>query len=315
VLAEIAAVACAEVLHASWSATAIVAVQLYTVALLGGRLRSVLIGAVTAVCVTMAILIIDGVDLQGVAARLPLVFLSLAIGDTVRSRNQLRAATAERAARELKEREDEMRRVATAERLQIARELHDTLGHLLVAINVRAGVAVEVPDSPDAAMALQDIKHASAGALRELRSTLTVLREQHDRAPTAPALDLSALPGLVETTRAAGLDAQLEVAVDGGHVPSAIRGAVVRIAQEGLTNVLRHAEASSVRVSIRGTADAVEVEIVDDGTATAAGDAGYGLRGMRERAAALGGRLEAGPCEDGGWRVFARLPLTGGDPR
>ncbi len=316
VLVEATAVASAGALHASWSATVIVVVQLYSVALRGGRLRSVVIGAFTAAAVTIAIVLIDGqLDPPAVATRLPLVFLSLAVGDTVRSRRELQAIAWERAERERREREEEMRRRAAAERLQIARELHDTLGHFLVAINVRAGVAVEVPDATDTASALWDIKRASAGALRELRATLSVLREQNDGAPTAPALDLAALPDLVQHARAAGLLAELELELGEIEVPSAIRGAAVRIVQEALTNVLRHAQATRVSVGVSARGGALLVEIVDDGTAAAETAPGFGLRGMAGRANALGGRFEAGPHEPAGWRVFAELPLDPGSIR
>src|SRR5207302_6389786 len=191
---------------AGWSATAIVAVQLYTVALLGDRLRSLIVGALTAIVVIAAIVAIDGsVDVQSIAIRVPLVFATLAVGDTVRSRRALRAAARERAEREALEREEEGRRRAAEERLRIARELHDTLAPSLVAINVRAGVALDLDDSQDSSAALQDVKQASATALRDLRATLGLLRDRGEIAPTAPAFDLEALPGLVENARASGV--------------------------------------------------------------------------------------------------------------
>src|SRR6476659_8839478 len=173
-LAEVAAgaILCDAAFDAGWSATAIVAVQLYTVALLGDRLRSLIVGALTAI---VAIVAIDGfVDVQSIAIRVPLVFATLAIGDTVRGRRALRAADRERDEREAREREEEARRRAAEERLRIARELHDTLAHSLVAINVRAGVALDLRDSEDASAALQDVKQASATALRDLRATLSL---------------------------------------------------------------------------------------------------------------------------------------------
>jgi signal transduction histidine kinase len=314
---EAGAVACAVVLDASWSVVALVAIQLYTVALLGDRQRSLVIGAITAVSVMLAILLIEGsVDAQGAATRLPLVFLSLAIGDTVRSRRELRVAGRERAEREAREREEEVRRRAAAERMRIARELHDSLGHFLVAMNVRASVAVDLGDPEDSAAALQDIKRTSAGALRDLRATLKLLRDENDMAPTAPALDLGALPGLMRHARTAGLGVDAQVEVGEIVLPSAISGAAFRIVQEALTNVLRHAEATSAQVSVRARGGALEVDVTDDGTnTTAATDPGFGLRGMEERVAALGGHLEAGPGEQRGWRVHALLPLAHGAVR
>ena len=158
--------------------------------------------------------------------------------------------------------------------------------------------------------ALQDIQEASATALHDLRATLGLLRRQGDAAPTAPAFDLEALPRLVEHARSGGLDADMDVELDGAAVPSAIGGAAFRIVQEALTNVLRHADASRAHVHVRASHNALDLEITDDGSAHAASaHFGLGLRGMAERAAALGGRLDVGPREEGGWRVYARLPL------
>lgn len=147
---EAGALLCAVAFDASWAATGMVIVELYTVALLGDRQRSLVIGAVTAIVVVVAIVLIDSsLELTAIGLRLLLVFASLALGDTVRSRRALRAAAQERANREQREREDEARQRAVEERLRIARELHDTLAHSLVAINVRAGVALDLDDSQD----------------------------------------------------------------------------------------------------------------------------------------------------------------------
>jgi signal transduction histidine kinase len=310
---EAGALLCVVAFHASWAATGMVLVELYTVALLGHRQRSLVVGAVTATGVIVAIVLVDGsFDLGGVMLRVPLVFASLALGDTIRSRHALRAAARERAERETHEREEEARRRVADERLRIARELHDTLAHSLVAINGRSSVAVDLHDSQDSSAALQDIKRASATALRDLRATLSLLRDRDDAAPTAPSFGFEAVPSLVDHARSAGLRADVDVQVNGTAVPSAIGGAAYRIVQEALTNVLRHADASSAHVRVRATRDALDVEITDDGRADNAGAAaGLGLRGMAERATALGGRLNVGPRKRGGARVHAVLPLSG----
>jgi signal transduction histidine kinase len=310
---EVGALACAVAFHASYAATAMIFVELYTVALLGHRQRSIVVGGLTAVGVIIAIVLIDGsVDIGGIAIRVPLVFVSLALGDTVRSRRALRVAAGERAEREAREREEEARRRAADERLRIARELHDSLAHSLVAMNVRAGVALDLSDSQDPYAALKDVKQASATALRDLRATLSLLRDQGDAAPTAPAFGLDALPRLVDHARSAGLVADVDVQLDGAVVPSAIAGAAFRIVQESLTNVLRHADASSTHVRVCARVDALDIEITDNGQADTAGaSSGLGLRGMAERAAALGGRVDVGPRQEGGWRVQAVLPLGG----
>ena len=309
---EVGAVLCVVGFDAGWAATGMVIVELYTVARLGNRQRSLTVGAVTAIAVIVAIVVIEGsLELTAIGLRLLLVFAALAVGDTIRSRLALRAATRERAVREAREREEENRRRAAEERVRIARELHDTLAHSLVAINIRASVAVDLHDSQDPSAALNDIKHASATALHDLRATLSLLREPDEEAPTTPAFDLRSLPGLVEQARRAGLHTDIDLDVDGAAVPSAIGGAAFRIVQEALTNVLRHAGASSARVSIRANAGKLDIDVVDDGHADGTGvDAGLGLRGMFERAAALGGRLDVGPREEGGWRVHAVLPLS-----
>jgi signal transduction histidine kinase len=311
------AILCDAAFDAGWSGTGLVAVQLFTVALLGDRHRSLIVGALMAVTVIAAIIAIDdAVSLTPLATRLPLVFATLAFGDTIRSRQALRAAAREREAREAREREEEARRRAAEERLRIARELHDTLGHSLVAINVRAGVALDLHASDDASDALQDVKQASATALRDLRATLSLLRDDGETAPTAPAFDLEALPALVDHARSAGVHTDVDVQLNGAAVPSAVGGAAYRIVQEALTNVLRHANASSARVGVRTTRDGLDIEITDDGRADHAGvSLGLGLRGMAERAAALGGRVDAGPHLSGGWRVHAVLPLAGSERR
>jgi signal transduction histidine kinase len=306
-------VACDAAFPTGWAATGLVAVQLFTVALLGDRRRSLIVGALTAIAVTAAIVALDSsLDVGSIAIRVPLIFAMLALGDTVRSRQALRAATRERAEREAREREEEGRRRAAEERLRIARELHDTLAHSLVAINVRAGVALDLHDSQDPSAALLDIKQASATALRDLRATLSLLRDQGEVAPTAPAFDLEALPGLIENARAAGVQADVDVEIDPAAVPSAIGGAAFRIVQEALTNVLRHADASSASVRVRARSNALDIEVTDDGPGNVVSRTpGHGLRGMAERAAAHGGRVHAGPRDEGGWRVHAVLPLNG----
>jgi signal transduction histidine kinase len=311
------AILCDAAFDAGWTATGLVAIQLFTVALLGDRHRSLIVGALMAVTVIAAIVAIDdAVSFAPLATRLPLVFATLAFGDTIRSRQALRAAAREREAREAREREEEARRRAAEERLRIARELHDTLGHSLVAINVRAGVALDLPESDDPSDALQDVKQASATALRDLRATLSLLRVESEAAPTAPAFDLEAVPGLVDHARSAGVHTDVDVQLNGTAVPSAVGAAAYRIIQEALTNVLRHANASSARVGVRPTRDALDIEITDDGRADHAGvSPGLGLRGMAERAAALGGSVDAGPSASGGWRVHAVLPLAGGERR
>jgi signal transduction histidine kinase len=314
---EAGAVACVLVFRPVSSAIGMLVVALYTVAVLGHRRRSLELGAVTALALVGTTALVDEfAEPAKIVPRLAIVVVALAVGDTVRTRRALREAERERARRDAREREEEGRRREADERLRIARELHDTLAHSLVAINVRAGVAVDLHPSQDPLPALQDIQQASAAALRDLRATLGLLRRQGDDAPTAPAFDLEALPSLVDHARSGGLDADMEVQLDGAAVPSAIGGAAFRIVQEALTNVLRHADASRAHVRVRARTDLLDLEITDDGRAdSAVAPTGLGLRGMAERAAALGGHLDVGPREEGGWRVHATFPLAGGERR
>jgi signal transduction histidine kinase len=179
---------------------------------------------------------------------------------------------------------------------------------------VRSSVAVDLRDSQDPSDALQDIKQVSATALRDLRATLNLLREEGDTAPRAPAFDLAGLPGLVDSARSAGLRADVDVQVNGAAVPSVTGGAAFRIVQEALTNALRHAKASTAHVRVRAKGGVLDVEIIDDGRGGGTGvTAGLGLRGMAERAEGVGGRVDFGPRDEGGWRVHAVLPLNGGE--
>jgi signal transduction histidine kinase len=193
--------------------------------------------------------------------------------------------------------------------LNIARDVHDTLAHALVEINVRAGVTAHVKDQ-DPATALAYIKRASAQALNDLRATLSVLRESDESAPTAPTPGLDAVPELLRRAQEAGLAADAEIRMDGVAVPSAVGQVGFRVVQEGLTNVLRHANATTTHVRILVDHEELEIAVTDDGRGGSASGDGHGLHGMGERVAALGGQLDAGPTQPGGWSIRARLPLT-----
>ncbi len=224
----------------------------------------------------------------------------------------------EQIARDRKERAEAERRRADEERLRIARELHDVLAHSISVINVQAGVALALMDErpEQARTALTTIKAASKEALGEVRQVLGALRAPGE-APRSPAPGLDRLPELLDQATTAGLTA--EVAVEGERValPPGADLAAFRIVQEALTNIVRHSGARTARVRLAYTPDAVEVLVDDDGPAVTGGDSGggNGLVGMRERAAALGGTVAAGPRPGGGFRVRARLPLPARDRR
>ncbi|MDQ1040584.1 signal transduction histidine kinase [Streptomyces sp. V3I8] len=203
-------------------------------------------------------------------------------------------------------------RRADEERLRIARELHDVLAHSISVINVQAGVGLALLDSDpeQARSALSTIKAASKEALGEVRQVLDTLRTPGD-APRAPAPGLDRLPELVEQAAGAGLSVAVERRGGGGDLSPGTDLAAFRIVQEALTNVVRHSGSRHARVRVDRTRAALRLRVDDDGPATGAeaGGSGNGLAGMRERAAALGGTIEAGPRDDGGFRVLAVLPL------
>ncbi|MEV8585518.1 sensor histidine kinase [Streptomyces sp. NPDC051180] len=229
----------------------------------------------------------------------------LAASELVRVRREQWAQhRAERAAAE--------RRRADEERLRIARELHDVLAHSIAVINVQAGVGLALLDSDpeQARTALTTIKAASKEALGEVRQVLDTLRAPGD-APRTPAPGLDRLPDLVEQAAATGLTVTVTTSGPRTALPPGADLAAFRIVQEALTNVVRHSASRAARVEIARGPGRLDLRVDDDGpaTGTEAGGSGNGLAGMRERAAALGGTIEAGARPDGGFRVHAVLPL------
>jgi signal transduction histidine kinase len=236
------------------------------------------------------------------------ILIVMGIGEGIRTRRERFTEYSRRVA-ERKQTEVQV------ERVRIARELHDVLAHSLSQINVQAGVGLHLMDQqPEKAKeALASIKETSKTALDEVRSVLGILRAEGGADPTAPLVpepDLSRLPGLVSSVSGEGIEVEL---VDNlATVPSAAtQFALYRIAQESLTNVLRHARATKATVHLREEARTYILSITDDGVGatTAQHDSGgRGLLGMHERAELLGGTLEAGPLPYRGFRVTARIP-------
>lgn len=311
---EAGLVACVLVFAAYDASVGILAVVLFLAAVEGDRRRSLLVGAATAIVLGLTLVLLQGTGHgldAGSAARVLLVLGALVAGDAVRSRRALGDARRERAERERLEREQDARQRRARERLTIARELHDTLAHALVAINVRAGVATHLLGKEQDASALSEIKQVSSQALQDLRATLDVLRETGEESSAwRPTEGLEQLPQLLDGVSSAGLEARSNVELAEIAVPAPVSQASFRIVQESLTNVLRHAGASRAEVNIRASTDALAIEVTDDGHgAVDSAGAGHGLRGMSERVLALGGELTAGPLEPRGWRVRARLPI------
>ncbi len=248
----------------------------------------------------------------------------------------------ERAVEARRARELQARGQADEERLRIARELHDVLAHSISLINVQSGVALHLIDEQpeQARTALAAINDASAEALREVRSVLGVLRGTGEQPPRAPTAGLARLDDLVSGAAAAGVEVSLDIGGERRALPASIDLAAFRIVQESLTNVVRHAGTGAATVTLTYGGSELTVQVDDEGrgadgtrpgggagaapgagsaAGSGAGEAGPGMGsgivGMRERATALGGSLDAGPLPAGGFRVRARLPLLPGGGR
>jgi signal transduction histidine kinase len=251
------------------------------------------------------------------------------MGDAARRRREDAAAHADRAAQLERAREELADRAVTEERLRIARELHDVVAHAMSAIAVQAGTGrVAFDREPEVARAsLAEIEGLSRQGLAEMRRMLGVLRPApqpgvHEVLP--PPASLDQVDRLVATAAAAGVAVTVRVEGAPRRLAPGVDLAAYRIAQEALTNVVRHAGADQARLTLRFSPDGLELEVEDGGPAGIAARAaplppaelgsrcGVGIVGMRERAAACGGTLSAGPCPGGGFRVVARLP--GGAP-
>jgi signal transduction histidine kinase len=243
--------------------------------------------------------------------------LAVAAGDAARSRRGYIAEVEERARRAERDREQEALRRVIEERLRIARDLHDVVGHHLALINVQAGVAGHLLEAKpiEARRALSHIGEASRAALGELRDTIGLLRQPGDPpAPTEPTAGLAGVDDLVASFARCGqrIDRQIEGTVRA--LPPAADLAAYRVIQESLTNIRKHAAGASTRIKLDFQHTQLHILVEDDGTCpvpTPTGT-GHGIAGMRERVTAVGGRLDAGPRPGGGFWVSALLPLTAG---
>jgi signal transduction histidine kinase len=257
--------------------------------------------------------------------------LAIAAGDASRSRRAYAAEVEARARRAEENREQEARRRVTEERLRIARELHDILGHRIALINVQAGVASRVFDDQPAKarQALAQVRHTGRSILDELRDAIGLLRQPDEpNAPTAPVVSgIADLGELIASFGAAGMRVSLEMCGSVRPMPRAADVTAYRVIQESLTNVRKHAGSTGVLVRLTYTPAELRILVEDDGPPgpRPAGDAqsmqgpgtagsGHGIIGMRERVAALGGRFVAGPRTAPGFRVYATLPLPPEEP-
>jgi signal transduction histidine kinase len=232
------------------------------------------------------------------------------IGDAFRVNRELARQARAHAFRLERLRDLEVERAVTEQRVSLARDLHDIVGHHLSAISLQAGGGLNRGRS-DPGFALETlgtIRELARAALAQTKQMLGVLRDVPPELAPAPRLD--DVEELVESARLAGVDVELKVEGIRRPLPDLIEACGFRIVQEALTNVVRHAQPAAATVTLRFDPARVRIDVRDDGrTGTATTGGGHGLLGMRERAALLGGSFAAGPDTAGGWRVAAELPV------
>ena len=288
------------------------AISLYNLGRYSADDRKSAIGLIAA----YALLAVGQVAFSGLSSEdlfgLLLPFAFWYAGRRMRARGEYLRLLQERAEQLEREQLVEAERAVAAERTRISRELHDIVAHQVSLMTVQAGAAKTIVDTdPDAAArAMNSVEEAGRQALDELRHLLGVLRTDSESNELGPQPGRADLPRLIEEIERAGLEVSL--VLDDGHqrLPARIDLAIYRIVQEALTNVLKHAGPNAhAEVRVRAGERAVTIEIADDGVgATRLPGSGHGIAGMRERAQLLGGTLEAGPREGGGFLVIARLP-------
>jgi signal transduction histidine kinase len=305
---------------------------LFSFAVRNDRRRTLALG----IPVKAAIFTADILAHPGIAALVVTLWAALAtsLGNGVRSHRAYIAEVEGRAQRAERDAEEQARRRVAQERLRIARDLHDAVGHHVALVAIQAGALSCLLDGrqQQARQSVANIQRASANALEDLRLTVGLLRQPSDdpggsgdgeAAPVDPLPGLNRIDELIGSFTSAGLAVSHEVAGQARPLPEAADLTAYRVIQESLTNTSKHASSPVVRIRVEYEPDALHLAIEDEGSAYGAaglapawdgqGD-GHGITGMRERVAALGGWLSAGACPGGGFRVLARLPTPAGDP-
>lgn len=298
-------------------------VAAYTLAAYGDGRRSLLIaGAGTTLLAVGWLIAAAGLEprvaVGWVFLRIGAVVISTTLGESLRSRRVITADAQERAELAERSREEETRARVDAERLRIAREVHDTVAHAIAIINVQAGVTAHVLDKrPEQAReALHTIAQTSSRALHEMRAILGVLRDGDEREPY-PGLDQ--IHELAGKAREAGLEIAVKETSPATPLPSAVGSAAYRIVQESITNVIRHVGPTRVTVALEPGIDALRIRVTDEGRrspsavsarASSSPTSGRGIVGMRERCQLLGGELHAKSRPGGGFEVTACLPFA-----
>jgi signal transduction histidine kinase len=281
------------------------------------NLRTALRGAAAAAVAVAAVHAAAGLMYQRSTEPLVLSLTLVVLLGAALARLQRARADAQR-----REREAAREQAVTAERLRIAWDLHDLVGHGLSSVAIQSSAARLALDAGDAAAARRAIvsmEQASRGALSEMRQLLGVLR--HGAVDAAPAPGLGGIQALADDVRAAGHIVTLHQSGPLDGVPPAVNLCAYRVVQEAVTNAVRHAPGAAIAISLQVTAHEFTLEVTDDGTERPAGPASreggprYGLMGLAERVGSAGGTIDAGPRMDSpGWRVVARLPLAEEEP-
>jgi len=239
-----------------------------------------------------------------------LLLAVILLGVTVRSRRERLADATARLESERQEQATRAARQAADERLRIAHDVHDIVGHTVAAMTVQAALADDVleTDPAQARRALRAIRLSGREAIAELHATVGSVRSGGPSGQLSPA-SLDSVDALLEPVREAGLAVQLRRTGTPRAIGSMVDTAAYRIVQESLTNVLKHAGAARVDVTVHYGPEEVTVDVVDDGAGAAVAGPGHGLTGMAERAASVGGTVSAGPAGGGGFAVHAELPV------
>lgn len=293
-----------------------VLVALYTVAAAGHRSWATAIVLLFAGAGVAYRALVENDPPVSIVISAALYVLILLLGDVVHSRQALRSEIADRLRAVAAERDTEARRRIAEERLHIARDVHDVVAHTLAAVGVQAAVVNDLfdDDPARARAALAALRSACNAAVGELRTALGPLR---DAKPSALGHSTPRLASLADLgRRLSSEDLRVEVVLHDGVemlTTDKVQIAAYRIVQEALTNVIRHAEANHASVQVQALGDTLWVAVEDDGIGPTTDSLdGFGLIGMRERAEAVGGALDAGLSANGGFRIEARLPLDGG---
>jgi signal transduction histidine kinase len=297
---------------------------LYWLAMFTDRETTRLFGIPTVVAVTLAAVFSDSMEHLSLLLRAlgPLFWLLLPIaaGKMTQLRRAYVQAVQARAEHAERTREEEARLRVTEERMRIARELHDVVAHHLALANAQAGTAAHLAltNPPQTKRILTDLTGTTSSALRELKATLGLLRQNDtpDSGPLEPAPGLARLPELVTSCASAGLTVTITMDGDPQPLSPGVDLTAYRIIQEALTNVTKHAGTETARVHLAYAAPRLLITITNEGPVRSPGPAasrGFGVMGMRERAHSIGGELRAGPRPEGGFEVTTALPLQPSD--